>query len=307
MLLAPCPHLTVQPATLALRLYYRLRGADLQTALNCDGSAADGSSGTDIVAALNRAVHGLQSAAFDVQTGRVDYAALARSPVYADYRQLTRQLRNVSLDALTQPAAKLAFWINLYNALIVDAVIAFKVRDSVQEVRAFFSRAAYMVGGQRFSADDIEHGILRANAGHPYLPGPQFRADDPRRALALDTLDPRIHFALVCAARSCPPVSAYDPEAIDRQLELAARNFVNGGEVTVDVAQRTVTLSRIFQWYSGDFGGGWLNRLGQGDFGPVLRTVGPYLEDKAARTALLHNPQDFRVRFKAYDWGLNLV
>ena len=63
----------------------------------------------------------------------------------------------------------------------------------------------------------LGYGILRANASHPAIPGRHFGLRDPRRKYSLDRLDPRMHFALVCAARSCPPIAVYDAANIDEQ------------------------------------------------------------------------------------------
>jgi hypothetical protein len=67
-------------------------------------------------------------------------------------------------------------------------------------------------------------------------------------------LDPRIHFALNCASRSCPPIGVYDAERIDAQLDLAAASFV-ANDVEIDSRAGVVRLSAIFRWYAGDFGG----------------------------------------------------
>ena len=161
----------------------------------------------------------------------------------------------------------------------------------MQEVKGFFARIAYAVGGYRFSADDIEHGILRANAGHPAIPGKQFTNRDSRSAFALDRFDPRIHFALNCASRSCPPINVYLAENIDQQLDLATRNFINGGEFSVDVKNMTVTLSTIFRWYAPDFGGNTLNQLGRGDFTNVLQLGWSIFERKPSAYPLARKSQ----------------
>ncbi len=190
---------------------------------------------------------------------------------------------------------RLAFWINLYNALVIDGVIAFGIKRSVREDLGFFRRTAYLVGGRRYAVDDIEHGILRANRPHfhPLLLFPQFGPDDPRLSFAMETVDPRIHCALVCASRSCPPIVAYEAEEIDRQLDLAARTFVNHGGVTA--SSNGVHLSRIFKWYEGDFGG----RRG------VLEFVLRYLEDGPLRERLASAGGAPPIRFQPYDWSLN--
>ena len=68
-------------------------------------------------------------------------------------------------------------------------------------------------------------------------------------------LDPRIHFALVCGARSCPPIGFYEAEQIDFQLQLAAESFINSSQVKILPQEGTVLISKIFKWYKSDFGG----------------------------------------------------
>ncbi|MBI5828578.1 MAG: DUF547 domain-containing protein [Chloroflexi bacterium] len=184
-------------------------------------------------------INALKAEAYDTVHGRVDYARLRASPTYAEYCRCARRLQSFDPVTLGSREERLAFWINLYNALIVDAVIQFEVKRSVNEAPGFFWRAAYNIGGQRYCAFDIEYGILRANAPHPAIPGAHFGASDPRRH-SLQRLDPRIHFALVCAARSCPPIAVYDATRIDDQLEIAARTFINNGGAEIDRASGEV-------------------------------------------------------------------
>ncbi len=151
-------------------------------------------------------------------------------------------------DGFADRAQAFSFWINLYNLLILDAVTTFRVRQATvglsQGIMRFFEKAAYNVGGHRFSANDIENGVLRANAPHPAARGPHFRDGDPRRAAVLEPLDPRVHFALNCASRSCPYARVYEPGRLDEQLDAAIRAFV-AGDVQVDSVSREVTLSKI--------------------------------------------------------------
>ncbi len=223
--------------------------------------------------------------------GKVDYAHLREAPEYRRFTDAIAALHDRAPPTSVEVAR--AWWINLYNALTIHAVIAFGIRRSaLWEDFGFFRRAAYTVGGQRVSADDIEHGILRDNRPHPIFRIRQFLPGDPRCAWSL-ALDPRIHFTLVCAANSCPAVDFYRTERLDAQLDAAAAAFVNGGGIVVDPASRAVTLSRIFKWYRGDFGG----RAG------VVAFVSRYLGDERAR-ALLREP-GVRIRYQRYDWGLN--
>lgn len=295
------------PVPFAQRVYHFYSGlGKLEKAiLNCADTLPEADDSLDF--RLRQVMNAIKLEAMSDDGTGVDYGKLSASTAYEQFRNLTVQLQRFPLKKLHSRDQKLAFWINIYNVMVVDAVIQFGVRKSVQEKRGFFVKAAYVIDGYRFSADDVEHGILRANQGNPAIPGGQFGGNDPRLALQMPRIDPRIHFTLVCASSSCPPIGFYRPENIDEQLDLAARNFINGGEVEVNVEEKTVRLSKIFQWYAPDFGGSFLNQLGFGDFSTVLRFVTPFISDEFAREALEKETQAFKVSFKAYDWGLNIL
>lgn len=142
------------------------------------------------------------------------------------------------------------------------------------------------------------HGLILRRHGIPLLPGAHFDGGDPRLQHSLASLEPRVHFALVCGSRSCPPIAVYEPEAIDRQLDLATGAFVNDGGVWVDPRCGHVSLSRIFQWYGPDFGA---RLFAVGDRRPLLRFVEPYLEGQCAPGK---NP---RIDFQRYDWSPNVL
>lgn len=271
--------------------------------LNCTDNPCEAE--RDLAAHLRQAANAIKHEAIDDQ-GHVDYAKLRDTEAYAAFRRLTLQLQRFSLQSLTTDEEKLAFWINLYNVLVIDGVIQFGLKTSVRDVRGFFVKAAYNIDGYRYSLDDIEHGILRMNKGNPAIPGAQFGQKDPRLMFQLAQLDPRIHFTLVCGAMSCPPIGFYRHDNINTQLDLAATAFIDS-EVKLDLEAKTIQLSQIFQWYAPDFGGGLLNQVGQGDFGPVLRFIAPFIQDETARVMLLEDQASFKVDFKPYDWGLNLL
>lgn len=271
----------------------------LDGALRVDGSAslnegrgAAKAGGADIAGELRAAVQAMTGEAFDVERGAVDYERLKSSVAYAEYQECTTELLGFDPAVLKTREERLAFWTNLYNALVIDAVLEFGVGRSVRDDTGFFRRAAYTIGGMRYSADDIEHGILRGNRRHfhPVILFPQFAAGDPRLAYSMGEVDPRVHCALVCASRSCPPIGVYEAERIDEQLDVASASFVNGGAVRVDDGR--VLLSHIFKWYAGDFGG----RDGVVEF--VLR----YLDEGPAHEAL---EDGVGVGYQEYDWTLN--
>lgn len=247
---------------------------------------------------IKRSLNQIKAEAISSEGNRVDYARLAQSPSYLEHRRLVSQLESFDFHSLLSRESRLAFWINLYNALVIDAVIQEKVLSSVTESRLgimrFFQKAAYRVGGARFSLTDIEHGVLRENSGFPHFPGPHFSSKDPRLLSVIKPMDSRIHFALNCASNSCPPIGIYSPESIDQQLELATRNFINA-DSSVDLKQKQISISKIFRWYWADFGG----KAG------ILRMLGTYLHHPEVQGQFGQNLRAFRLKFHPYDWGLN--
>lgn len=245
-------------------------------------------------------MNAVKAEAIDESGRHVDYARLAESPAFAVYRRLTPALCELNLAHIITRNERLAFWLNLYNALVIDGVITYGVRHSVAEGRlgvlAFFRRAAYGVGGLRFSCDDIEHGILRGNRGHPVLPGRQFGASDPRRASIIDLPDARVHFALNCGSGSCPPIGVYEADQIDAQLTLATRSFLDQ-EAALEKLRGELRLPRIFRWFARDFGG----RPG------IVAFLLHYLPEDDRRAWLEAQGPHARLGYHRYDWSLNVL
>ena len=223
--------------------------------------------------------------------GRVDYEGLRGSAEFAAATGAARRLAGARLDSLTERGERLAFWINVYNALVLHGIVGLGVRRSVARVWNFFGRTAYRIDGATFSPDDIEHGVLRGNRRRVMPPLRPFGARDPRRRLALDPLDPRIHFAINCGARSCPPVGVYRAALIDGQLDLATRSFVNA-EVTLERGR--IVCSRLFKWYRGDFDGA----------GGLSAFLARHLDDGPVRRALADGAAPC-AGFRGWDWSLH--
>ncbi|NCF65564.1 MAG: DUF547 domain-containing protein [Chloroflexi bacterium] len=254
----------------------------------------------DLASRLKIRLAKLKALAMDPDGLKVDYEALYNSEAYTAYRQEElAALQQFDPQQLLSVEASRAFWINLYNALVIDAVISFDVQKSVTEGRlgmmTFFRQAAYMVSGQRMSLEDIEHGILRGNRGNPYVLGAHFPASDPRLDWSLP-LDPRVHFALNCGGRSCPPIRTYEAEKLDQQLDLATHAYLNA-EVEVRPDQKELVLSQIFRWYAADFSGG----------DNLIQFLVDYLPDGEKRRLLLSSGHDLRIVYKPYDWRLNVL
>ena len=221
--------------------------------------------------------------------GRVHYGRLRGSAAYAELCRESARLVAVTPDDLPTDAARGAFWINLYNVLSIHGVIALGIERSVMELPSFFSRVAYDVGGETFTPDEIENGVLRRNAPHPATGERLFAPDDARLAYCPTEVDARIHAALVCASKSCPPVRFYTPEALDDELGRAIAGYV---AAEVEVRDDALVLPITFRYYARDFGDlrAFLRRHAEGD-------------QRAAIDAAF--ARGARLEYRRYDWSLN--
>jgi hypothetical protein len=232
----------------------------------------------------------LLRAALRLRASAASSATQTGSPELERLTSLARSLDAFEPASLTGRAEQLAFWLNVYNALAIHAVLAYRPAGSVRDVPGFFRKAAYSIGGRRYSAEAIEHGILRGNrpplAGLP-LP---FAEGDPRAALALEPPDQRVHVALNCVARSCPLLRVYVAAGIEDELEQAAGEFVTR---TTRIEHGRLVLSPIFSYYLDDFGGA------EG----LARWLGPYLPPEL-RAYADGGDAAARIGFDPYDWSL---
>ena len=241
----------------------------------------------------------------------VDYAGMYRSPKFAQYVDAAAELQTVDLRSLTRDE-KIAFFVNVYNAMIVHVTcVVGPPSGGFFDKLTFFNRYRYDIGGYAWSCDDIEHGALRGNRpgaasvgailGKPKLsPGP-FASDDPRRAFTIEPMDPRVHFALVCGAKSCPPIRTYTGEGLESQLDAAAEAFVTGDVEIVDDSNSTVRCSKIIgEWYAEDFGTDDTSRL---------RWMSRYLPLGSTKReevdAILGGGGEVKLETAEYDWTLN--
>jgi hypothetical protein len=246
--------------------------------------------------ALTLAMADLKAKFINAEGGVVRYRSIRGSEEFERYKDLTRGLRSFDLRSLKERGPRLAFWTNIYNTAVIHGVIELGLERSVKEYPGFFDRINYEIGGFRFSLNEMEHGLLRGNRRHPYRLLKPFRERDPRLEFAIVPLDPRIHFALVCGARSCPPVGFYEAAEIDFQLELAAMSFINSPQVKILPQEKTVLISMIFKWYKIDFGGS--DRA-------LLDTLFTHLDEGKDKAFLEENRNRIRIRYQPYDWNLN--
>lgn len=148
---------------------------------------------------------------------------------------------------------KIAFWVNIYNAFIQ---ISLSENPKLYEDKgAYFSEKRIKIGGEILSFDDIEHGILRKSKikiSLGYL-RKWFRPKWERK-LRVDKVDWRIHFALNCGAKSCPPVAIYTVENLDKQLDFMTKAYLVE-QTSYDTSSKTASTSVLMSWFRGDFGG----------------------------------------------------
>lgn len=204
-----------------------------------------------------------------------------------DYAEYQDSLANIPYDKLKTDldtdAKKLVFWLNVYN---VYAQIHLENNpDDYKNRLKFFSEKFIVVAGKKFSLNKIEHGILRKSKALAFRGAlPKLFPSKTERELRVQKPDYRLHFALNCGAKSCPPIAYYELLHIDDQLDMAAQGFLH--ETTkVDTALNEVKTSRIMGWYRADFGG----KKG------ILKWLKHYEVI----------PQDMkpRVKFAKYDWS----
>jgi len=250
----------------------------------------------EIAMGLKNQMNILRGAYFDIMQSRVAYEQMDASKTYREYVELSYSLKEMDLDQLKTRQEKLAFWINLYNVIVIHGVIELGIKDSVKEVGNFFRRIQYNIGGMLFCPDDIEHGILRGNSRLTKSSSKLFKKKDQRLNFLITPVDPRIHFALVCASSSCPPIDVYTAENLDKELSIAGKTFLNAGGLVLDQKRNRVSLSKIFKWYGQDFGKTLAERL---------EFIAPYLYSKEDREFIEHNSSTIEVSYQDYDWRLN--
>ncbi|MCP9767485.1 DUF547 domain-containing protein [Lacihabitans sp. LS3-19] len=205
--------------------------------------------------------------------GEVNYAGFKKEQKeFAKYQDL------ISKNAPASNWSKneiLAYWINAYNAFTIQLILdnadqkITSIKDIGSKIKIPFVNTPWDVkfieiGGKKMDLNNIEHGIIRK----------QFK-------------EPRIHFALVCAAKSCPPLrnEAFTAERLDAQLNSQAEKFINDDSKN-NVSANSAEVSKIFDWYGMDF-----------KPTPIIDILNKYSKTKISNKG--------KITFKTYDWALN--
>ena len=200
-----------------------------------------------------------------VSNGQVAYSKIKQNGT--DIEVLYKQIGDTDLNGLDDNSKK-AFYINSYNLIAIHEVAKHYPLKSPMDVKGFFNSELHSVAKEKMTLNDLEIKKLL----QPYK-------------------DARFHFALVCAARSCPPLPsfAFQPDRLDQQLTERATLALNNKEwVKVYPEQKKVELSKIFEWYKADF-----TKEGK----TSLDWINPFRKEII--------PNKFLVGYYEYDWALN--
>jgi hypothetical protein len=169
------------------------------------------------------------------------------------------------------PDEKKAFYINAYNVFAIQTLLG-NPGKKITDIGGAFSREKHRVGEEMLTLDDIENRLR-------------------------DLKDARIHFAIVCASKSCPPLAphAYTAAGLNETLERQGRAFVNDpSKNVIDKGKGRLALSKIFFWDRKEF---------ERDGGTLLKFVSRYARDAATVSWLATYPKD--PEFLDYDWSPN--
>lgn len=205
-----------------------------------------------------------QFLAAQVSKGLVNYKAIAANTTALD--ELVNLLGNKQSFAST--AEEKAFYLNAYNILVIKGLVNAYPLKGPLAITGFFDKQTWKVNGVNLTLNQIENDIIRKKYN-----------------------DARIHFALVCGALSCPPLPAfaYRPALLEVQLDkLTKQSMQNNNFIKIDYKKNTAGISKIFEWYKGDF---------EKAKGSVLAFINAYLSKPL--------PNDATLTYYEYNWSLN--
>jgi hypothetical protein len=204
-----------------------------------------------------------------VRDGVVDYDGIHADP---DFAGTVEAIAGASLDGHDR-IQRMVFLINAYNVLSVKGILDGRSPRTAFGKLKFFFRHKYDVAGERMSLNALEKKLL------------------------LPLGEPRVHFAIVCSSASCPPLrnEAYTVARLGEQLDANARVFLNDpAKNAFDPERGEARLSKIFKWFSEDFGNTPL---------AIQRFIAPHVENREIAARL--SKGGFKVRYLDYDWSLN--
>jgi len=195
-------------------------------------------------------------------SGKVNYSGMKNN--ISKINAYIKQLENLTDQKDWSRNEKLAYWINLYNAATVRLIVQNYPTTTIKNINGGkpWDKKVVTIGSKSYSLNQIENDVIR----------PKFK-------------EPRIHFAVNCAAVSCPKImnSAFMPDKLNKQLTKQAKAFINGSKNNITADK--VVISKIFEWYAGDFGSSIIDYL-----------------NKYSTTKI---NSDATISYNNYNWDLN--
>jgi len=167
--------------------------------------------------------------------GNVDYSGFKKKEKVFD--EFLKNLSNARFSGSWTVKDRIAFWINVYNAYTIKLILNNYPVKSIKEIKRPWDKKFFVINGEELSLGDVEHEILRKKF-----------------------TEPRIHFAINCASKSCPRVIQipYESKNLDKLLDRQTREYINNSKVNY-IGSKSYELSKLFSWFSKDFnnsGGG---------------------------------------------------
>ncbi len=202
-----------------------------------------------------------------VSKGKIDYAGLkANEADFKKFEDYVDAVASAKVEGTND--AKLAFYLNAYNATVMKAVIERLPLESVMKVDGFFNKVNHKIGGKEMTLDFLENKVVR----------PEFK-------------DARVHFGLVCGAKGCPPLKnkAFTEKNVQSQLEKNAKAFIPSA---TKIDGDKVTTSKLFEWFADDF------KTAEG-------SVEKYLAKYLPKHKELLESGKAKIGFTEYNWALN--
>lgn len=265
-------------------------------------AALPNASAEQLAALLRQSMLQLLDNFSDPESGDVNYVAMRQSAEWNLFRALASELGQLRLQsqlANMPTEERKAFFINIYNAMTFHGVTTFGRRSGAWYLYCFFITPAvsYRVAGTQLSLDDIEHGLLRAQPNY-------FEEDDQelQRKLRLPQVDPRIHMALNCGARSCPAIGVYSGKDLSHELDTAVAGFVadDGNVLITDEPKLQLGVTELFKMYLEDFIGD------EKDTGKALaQWILPYATGDKKELLERATKQPVQLNWLPYDWDTN--
>lgn len=211
-----------------------------------------------------------------VKNGAVNYKGIKADTRFADFIEL---LKKTDPHTISQKN-RLAFWINVYNAFVL------KIVADQYPIKSIMSKTAYALGKSNFQKKLVA------------INGISYSLNDVENDIIRPMGDPRIHFAINCAAKSCPPLraEAFEASRLGEQLDEQTRQFLTNAEQnSFDFAKNEATVSKIFDWFQEDF-----KKYAAG----VPEFISRYLPPELGKQ-LLAVGKTFKIKHHDYNWDLN--